>query len=72
MLSCAMDSSAAPSAALAAVTERPSAMRAAMVEWGTVPHPQNTNCDYYKRVEGPRVWVACTGDEACYRGARIP
>ena len=37
MLSCAMDSSAAPSAALAAVTERPSAVRAAMVEWGTVP-----------------------------------
>ena len=37
MLSCAMDSSAALSAALAAVTERPSAVRAAMVEWGTVP-----------------------------------
>ena len=39
MLPCAMamDSSAAPSAALAAVTERPSAVRAAMVEWGTVP-----------------------------------
>ena len=37
ILSCAMDSSAAPSAALAAVTERPSAVRAAMVEWGTVP-----------------------------------
>ena len=37
MLSCAMDSSAAPSAALAAATERPSAVSAAMVEWGTVP-----------------------------------
>ena len=37
MLPCAMDSSAAPSAALAADTERPSAVRAAMVEWGTVP-----------------------------------
>ena len=37
MLPCTMDSSAAPSAALAAVTERPSAVRAAMVEWGTVP-----------------------------------
>ena len=32
----------------------------------------NTNCDYYERVEGPRVWVARTGDEACYRGTRIP
>ena len=32
----------------------------------------NTNCNYYERVEGPRVWVARTGDEACYRGTRIP
>ena len=37
LLSCAMDSSAGPSAALAADTERPSAVRAAMAEWGTVP-----------------------------------
>ena len=37
MLPRAMDSSAAPSAALAAATERPSAVSAAMVEWGTVP-----------------------------------
>ena len=36
MLSCAMDSSTAPSAALAAAT-RPSAVSAAIVEWGTVP-----------------------------------
>ena len=37
MLPCAMDSSAAPSAALAAAIERPSAVSAAIVEWGTVP-----------------------------------
>ena len=37
MLSCAMDSSAAPSAALAAATERPSAVSAAIAEWGMVP-----------------------------------
>ena len=37
ILSCAMDSSAAPSAALAAATERPSAVSAAIVEWGMVP-----------------------------------
>ena len=37
MLPCAMDSSAAPSAALAAATERPSAVNAAMAEWGAVP-----------------------------------
>ena len=32
----------------------------------------NTNRDYYERVEGPRVRVARTADEACYRGTRIP
>ena len=32
-----MDSSAAPRAALAAATERPSDVSAAIVEWGTVP-----------------------------------
>ena len=32
----------------------------------------NTNCDDYEWVEGPRVWVARTGNEACYRGTRIP
>ena len=37
MLSCAMDSSAAPSAVLAAATERPSAVSAAITEWGMVP-----------------------------------
>ena len=37
MLSYAMDASAAPSAALAAATERPSAVIAAIVEWGMVP-----------------------------------
>ena len=39
MLPCAMGSSAAPSAALAAATERPtvSAVSAAIVEWGVVP-----------------------------------
>ena len=37
ILSCAMDSSAAPRAALAAATERPSDVSAAIVEWGTVP-----------------------------------
>ena len=37
MLSCAMDSSSAPSAALAAATERPSAVSAAIAEWGMVP-----------------------------------
>ena len=36
MLSRAMDPSAAPSAALAAATERPSAVSAATAEWGTV------------------------------------
>ena len=34
MLLCAMDSSTAQSAVLAAATERPSAVSAAMVEWG--------------------------------------
>ena len=73
MLSCAINSSAAPSAALAAATERPSAVSAAMAEWGPVGYgAPNTNCDYYERVEGPRVWVARTGDEAFYRGTRIP
>ena len=38
MLLCATDSSTAQSAVLAAATERPSAVSAAMVEWGTVPH----------------------------------
>ena len=38
MLLCAMDASTAQSAVLAAATERPSAVSAAMVEWGTVPH----------------------------------
>ena len=37
MLSCAMDSSAAPSAVLAAATERPSDVSAAIAEWGMVP-----------------------------------
>ena len=37
MLPCAMDSSAAPRAALAAATERPSDVSAAIAEWGTVP-----------------------------------
>ena len=37
MLSCAKDSSAAASAALAAATERPSAVSAAIAEWGMVP-----------------------------------
>ena len=37
MLPCAMDSSAAPSAALASATERPSAVSAAIAEWGMVP-----------------------------------
>ena len=32
----------------------------------------NTNRDHYERIEGPRVWVARTGDEACYRGTWIP
>ena len=41
MLSCAMDSSAAPSAALAAATERPSAVSAAVVEWGMVSQTPN-------------------------------
>ena len=69
MLPCAMDSSTPPSAALAAATERPSAVSAAIVEWGNgAPY---TNCDYYERVEGPRVWVTRTGDKACDRGARI-
>ena len=72
MLSCAMDSSAAPSAALAAATERPSAVSAAMVEWGTVPQTPTAITTSYERVEGPRVWVARTGDEARYRGTRIP
>ena len=36
MLSCAMDSSAAPSVALAAAAERPSDVSAAIVEWGAV------------------------------------
>ena len=37
MLSYALDSSTAPSAALAAATERPSAVSATIVEWGAVP-----------------------------------
>ena len=39
MLSCAMDLSAAPSVALAAATERPSAVSATIAEWGILWWP---------------------------------
>ena len=69
MLPCAMDSSTAPSAALAVATERPSAMSAAIVRVGY--GAPDTNCDCHeRRVESPRVWVTRTGDKACDRGAR--
>ena len=31
----------------------------------------DTNRNYGERNEGPRVWVTCTGDKACDRGARV-
>ena len=71
MLSCAMDSSVAPRAALAAATERPSDVSAAIIEWGTVPQTPNRNYHERPRVEGPRVWVLRTRDKACDRGARV-
>ena len=58
MLPCAMDSSAAPSAALAAATERPSAVSAAIVEWGTVPQTPTA--------------ITASGSKAHVCGSRAP